>query len=285
MEPVSRGAVDVTTPQPSRLRPAAAFAETLARVPSTETASSSESNFSLWWKETPRYESTLAAWERNPLNRADRGGRTQLGITERTFRRSAEVAGLPSTDEAFAAMSPNQARAIARSLWTVSGADQIGHPAVALVVFDWFWGSNAQGLRKLKAALQDAGHVVPESASLDPTTVAVLNEMDPERLVVLITDARHAHHQGIVDADPTQRVFLQGWTRRTDERKDEALAMIRSPHGGASVHGEVEVPDEQRPTRSLPLVSSASAPITTLPLAVSDERAARLERRGASHRR
>lgn len=282
---MSRNSVDVTTQMPSRLHPAEGFAETLARVPSTQAATSSESNFALWWKETPRYESTLAAWERNSLNRADRGGRTQLGITERTFRHSAQVAGLASTEEAFAAMSPSQARAIARSLWTVSGADHIGHPAVALVVFDWFWGSNAQGIRKLKEALRRAGHVVPDSASLDPTTVAVLNEMAPERVVTMITDARHAHHQGIVDADPTQRVFLQGWTRRTDERREEALAMIRSPHGGAGVHGEVEAPDDDRRTDALPLLSRASPPIEAVPFAVSDQRAARLDRRGTSLRR
>jgi lysozyme family protein len=166
----------------------------------------------------------LAAWRRNPHNALDRGGPTNHGITERTFRATARAAGLEPTREAFVSLSSAEARRIASAQWKAQGLDRIADPGVALVVGDWIWGSNQAGILRVKQALRALGRALPPGGTLDGPTLQALNELDPTLLIETLSDARRRHHEGIVAHDPTQRVFLAGWLRRTEARRAEALA-------------------------------------------------------------
>jgi lysozyme family protein len=190
----------------------------------TDTALVQPANFSSWWRQTPSYEGDLAAWRRNPHNALDRGGPTNQGITERTFRATAQAAGLKPTHEAFVSLSSAEARRIASAQWQAHGLDRIADPGVALVVGDWIWGSNQAGILRVKEALRTLGRALPAGGTLDDPTLQALNELGPTLLIETLSDARRRHHEGIVAHDPAQRVFLAGWLRRTEARRSEALA-------------------------------------------------------------
>lgn len=190
-------------------------------------------HFASWWRHTPRYEGDLAAWERNPANRADRGGRTQFGITERTFAETSRAAGLAPSAAAFESLSVSEARRIAAAQWRGHGLDRVEHPGVALVVGDWVWGSNSAGIRRVQRALVALGEPVTETGELDAATLSALNGLEPRRLIDALSLARFEHHADIVRHDPTQRVFLAGWQRRTEERREEALALTDTAPVGA----------------------------------------------------
>ncbi len=183
--------------------------------------------FERWWKSIPRLEGTLKDWQANPHNRADRGGRTNFGITERAFMGCAGAAGLPKTAEAFEAMSVDQAKQIAKAIWKTSGVHQIRDPAVATVVGDWFWGSNTGAWKGVKEVLSSLGTQVGEGQGLDPRSLEALNSLPPELLVERISNARHQHHQGIVETDATQHVFLSGWQARVEFMRASALTFVQ----------------------------------------------------------
>jgi lysozyme family protein len=183
--------------------------------------------FEIWWRGTRRFEGTLKHWRAQPLNRFDRGGRTNYGITERTFRRCAGAANSSASSAGFERLSAGQAKKIAAAMWRISRADQIADPGVALVVGDWFWGSNTHAWRRIKEALRASGHALPPGDELDQQTIAVLNAQPPHEVIELLSAARRRHHQAIVHSDPSQAVFLEGWQRRTTERELVALELSR----------------------------------------------------------
>ncbi len=135
------------------------------------------------------------------------------------------MAGLAPTTEAFENLSPAHAKSIAASIWKTSKADQLDDPGVALVVGDWFWGSNALAWQRIKEALHSAGHPMPSSDGFDAATIEVLNGVPAHELIALLSEARRRHHAEIVASDPSQAVFLNGWQRRTDQRELMAMTM------------------------------------------------------------
>ncbi len=191
--------------------------------------------FELWWRDVPRLEGTLDAWKRNVKNQADRGGATHFGITERAFMGCAGAAKLPKTREAFENMTQVEARQIARALWKTSGSHRIDDPGVAVVVGDWFWGSNTRAWTGVKAALGRLGIAVPPGAKMDEATLAAINSMPPDRLIRAFSAERRAQHERIVRADASQSVFLRGWQARVDARQVLALASSGRVVPGQSV--------------------------------------------------
>ena len=100
---------------------------------------------------------------------------------------------------------------------------------------DWFWGSNVAAWGRIKAALAAQGFETPAGGDLDATTIKLLNTMPATDLIEILTGARVQHHKDIVKRDPSQEVFLQGWQRRTEERRVQATAVEAASSGGGAV--------------------------------------------------
>lgn len=249
-------------------RPKTAFAD-LLKPSSSAQESEHPSAFEHWWERIPAMEGKLRDWQRKAGNRVDRGGSTHFGITEQTFMQCAPVAGLPRTRESFEAMTKAQARRIAKSLWDLSGADRLEDPGVAVLVGDWFWGSNSVAWARIKQALRERGHDVPETSGLGENSASILNAMTRADAIALLSDARHRHHRGIVAADPSQRVFDAGWEARVEQRRLQALELSGTALGTIEVGSTRAVPalgpDAQTPLRleserSPPHAEERSAP-------------------------
>jgi hypothetical protein len=163
-------------------------------------------------------------------------------------------------------MTQAQAKSIAKAVWRTSGADRLENPAVAIVVGDWFWGSNSACWRHVNAALRAQGYAVPNGAEFGAQTVDVLNRLPGSVALPLLSEARRAHHQRIVERDSTQRVFLDGWQRRTEAMLASAERIDANP----SLEGALRVvrtgasSDDVPPVTDSPLVrASRSVPERT----------------------
>jgi len=179
-----------------------------------------------WWKKVAGFEGSLADWHANiKFNKDDKGGQTQYGVTRDTFRQFHGAAGLPNTDEAFAAMTPEQAMGIGKSFWKNSHADELQNAGVAIIVCDWYWGSTLFAFDRIKARLSAMGyHPDTSTRDLDPQTIAIMDGIDPAKLQENLTNARLRHYYDIAKADPTQEKFLKGWSDRAMDRYRQAQA-------------------------------------------------------------
>lgn len=153
---------------------------------------------------------------RHPL---DRGGPTNFGVTLRTL---SAVRGRPATPADVAALSQCEARQIYRThFYEAPGLERL--PAsVRPVCFDAaVHHGPARAIRFVQDVCNGAGFgPLTVDGVLGPkTTVAAAAAdaaMGPLFLQALI-DERRIFMRRIVDADPSQAAFLDGWLKRLDD--------------------------------------------------------------------
>src|SRR5215831_18639306 len=151
----------------------------------------------------------------------DPGGATNMGITLATYRQWSDDPGLGPAQ--VRGMTLRTARAIYRSLyWNPLRADAL--PAgVDLSVFDM--GVNAgiwRSARLLQRALGFTGEEV--DGSIGPETLAAADRFAARTLVNNLADWQTAYYRSLANFP----IFGTGWFRRTEARRDAALAMIQS---------------------------------------------------------
>src|ERR1041384_5508481 len=193
--------------------------------------------FAEWWKNVAKFEGTLEDWLKlkDKANRYDKGGEANMGITRGTFAQLHAAAGLPDTDEVFAAMTPQHAMAIDRTIWRKSRADKINNPGIALIVADWYWGSTIYAFARIKKVLTAMGYVADMSKvnttydDLDSFTIGLINSLPPADLIKAFSDDRQEHITNIIKKDKTQERFEKGWRERTEERRTQAEAFKDVP--------------------------------------------------------
>ena len=152
---------------------------------------------------------------------ADLGGATNMGITLATYREWSDDPHLG--DLQVKDMTLKTASAIYRSLyWNPLRADTLP-PGVDLSVFDM--GVNAgisRSARLLQQALGFTGDQV--DGSIGPQTLAAANRFDARTLVNDLADRQTGYYRSLANF----RIFGTGWLRRTNARRNAALAMIQS---------------------------------------------------------
>jgi lysozyme family protein len=152
---------------------------------------------------------------------ADPGGATNMGITLATYREWSDDPHLG--DIQVKDMALKTARAIYRSrYWNPLRADALP-PGVDLSVFDM--GVNAgiwRSARLLQQALGFTGEEV--DGSIGPETLAAADRFDARTLVINLVDRQTAYYRSLVNFP----IFGTGWLRRTQARRNAALAMIQS---------------------------------------------------------
>ena len=120
-------------------------------------------------------------------------------------------------------MTLKTARAIYRSLyWNRLRADALP-PGVDLSVFDM--GVNT-GIRRSARLLQQALGFTGEKVdgSIGPETLATADRFNAPSLVNNLADRQTAYYRSLANF----RIFGTGWLRRTNARRNAALAMIQS---------------------------------------------------------
>ena len=145
----------------------------------------------------------------------DPGGRTNLGVTARTWEDW--IGHVPSEKEMRELTREKVAPLYKRKYWDAVKCDDL--PAgVDYCVFDCAVNSGPGRAAKI---LQETVGVKPDGG-IGPITLAAVKSLDPVVLINKYTEKRLAFWQSL----PTFDTFGKGWTRRGNEVKDEALKMV-----------------------------------------------------------
>lgn len=147
-------------------------------------------------------------------HKADRGGATNFGVTQAAYNAWRLKMHLPQQSVKLA--TPAECKSLYLSeYWIPSKAEKLPEP-VDLIMFDMAINSGAGNAAK---ALQRALGVKPDGA-IGPATLAAVASADPIMLARRFLDRREDFYEEIVDRDPSQAVFLNGWKNRLNHLRD-----------------------------------------------------------------
>jgi lysozyme family protein len=143
-------------------------------------------------------------------NSADLGGETNKGITYATWQQY-----FGPTHNRFIAMSDADWQYIfVHGFWDTIMGDQIQSQSIADFMADFFWGSGYYAIRHLQMVLVDLGYQLTVDGQMGPKTLAAVNDADPQTLLDALKADRSAYYNAIVESNPSQAQFLQGWLNR-----------------------------------------------------------------------
>ena len=146
----------------------------------------------------------------------DKGGRTNLGVTQNTLNRARIV--IPGLPERVDGLNVSQALSIYQKLyWDACKCDSIPEP-VDFLVFDAAINCGTGGAGKqLQRALNRIGGDLTIDGAIGPLTLAAVNaafDSDSWRMLHAVTLERIRWHNDIVRRDKSQTKFLHGWMNR-----------------------------------------------------------------------
>lgn len=147
---------------------------------------------------------------------ADPGGRTNLGVTQRTWE---EWTGKPATEADMRALTPEKVGPLYKArYWDVCRCDELPGD-LALCVFDF--GVNAGTVRAVKFLQRMVG--ASDDGRAGPATIAAVKAFvareGTSEAVRQYQNARRAYYRQL----RTFPTFGRGWLRRVDEVETEAL--------------------------------------------------------------
>ena len=145
----------------------------------------------------------------------DPGGRTNLGVTARTWEDW--IGHVPSEKEMRELTREKVAPLYKRKYWDAVKGDDLPS-GVDYCVFDCAVNSGPGRAAKI---LQETVGVKPDGG-IGPVTLAAVKSLDPVVLINKYAEKRLAFWQSLSTFD----TFGKGWTRRGNEVKDEALKMV-----------------------------------------------------------
>ena len=145
----------------------------------------------------------------------DPGGRTNMGITQKTYQSFCER---PVTEEEMKTMPRGHAAKIYKSMyWDEVRGDDL--PAgVDICVFDWSVNS---GVNRACRELQKAAEAYPDGI-LGPKSMKAVESFEAKELVHRISEAREAFYRRLSIFD----TFGKGWLRRNDATRVLSLGLI-----------------------------------------------------------
>jgi lysozyme family protein len=170
------------------------------------------------------------------FHKADKGGPTNLGITQRVYdewmRKRTGNPNYKSTLEEMQKLPRGNAILIYKeNYWDKIRGDEIKDYAVAFVIFDAAVNSgNAQAVRTAQRILQ----INPDGVA-GKEYIKHLNAYDPKKFVEQYLAARKKFYADIIAKNPSQKVFEKGWFRRVSDNLEYVSKWVGTPVGKATV--------------------------------------------------
>lgn len=147
---------------------------------------------------------------------------TNWGISAPVYE---SFVGYPPTQSDMQTMSISTAKAIYKQrFWDVIKGDQINNQSVATILFDGRVNHGSFGVVLMQRILG-----VEDDGVVGPITLSAINSANPQWLFNEYKQAREDFYNYLVNQDPTQIVFLNGWLARINSFNYTAIG------GGALV--------------------------------------------------
>jgi len=161
----------------------------------------------------------------------DKGGKTNLGITEGTLN-SAKQKGLVPQDVTIHEVAPEHAYIIYNIMYYKAGrCDILPHP-LAFIHFDACVNHGIGGavknmlqplLNSLGANLKADGVIGPKTLEAVNTIINAQKAMPARQLALLYWSLRSEYYQRIIRSNPAMKVFEKGWANRMARVKEFIL--------------------------------------------------------------
>ena len=146
----------------------------------------------------------------------DRGGKTNLGITQRFLDTYKEKAGVNVTD--VKDLTKKDAMALYKAEWDSRGFGLLDNTDVMKLVYDFSVNSGPQtAIVSLQKALNQKGYNLVEDGYIGNKTNQAVKEVDEKWLKRELQKLRAEHCDGIVDKHPEQQRFINGWFYRIND--------------------------------------------------------------------
>ena len=149
----------------------------------------------------------------------DRGGETNLGVTKKAW---AAYLGREIADGEMAALTVEAVAPFYKEMyWDRVRGDDLPD-GVDYLVFDFAVnagpGRAAKFLQKAVGATADG--------VIGPGTLAAVRAKSPQEVIDLFSTIKAEFYHGIVENDPTQQRFINGWLNRVAAVKQHASEMV-----------------------------------------------------------
>ena len=148
----------------------------------------------------------------------DRGGETNLGVTKKAW---AAYLKRDIEDGEMAALTPEAVEPFYKEMyWDRVRADDLPD-GVDYLVFDF--AVNAGPGRASKFLQQAVGATA--DGVIGPGTLAAVRNFSAEELINRFSEVKKEFYEGLVEKDPSQSRFINGWLNRVAEVKTHARHM------------------------------------------------------------
>lgn len=149
----------------------------------------------------------------------DRGGKTNMGITEGTLS-NAYSKGIVSHKDVKKLARDEAAKIYQALYWKPSGADQMSWP-LCLLHFDAAvnHGLGGAGKQLQRTVNRIKCPVLKIDGAVGPATLAALKDMEMKFFCLELLKTRKEYFETIVHNNPSQKVFLKGWLNRIEKFK------------------------------------------------------------------
>lgn len=145
----------------------------------------------------------------------DRGGATKYGITLATWRKvgyDKNGDGVINKEDIKLLTEDDFHRVFKKNYWDACKADQIKDQSVANLLVDFAYNS---GVARVSRFIQRIVGVTADGIIGSKTINAINNYQRGQRqLFATLKQRRKKHYDGIVEADPKQKKFYDGWMNR-----------------------------------------------------------------------
>lgn len=150
-------------------------------------------------------------------NTSDRGGLTNMGVTQKTL---SSYLGRPATDAEVTNLDKATATDLYRKMyWNVIRGDSIKSQAVATAFFDM---AVLMGPQRATVIAQKVAGVSTDGV-MGPMTLAAINALAPCEFLSGYQAGAGSFFKAIIAADASQSVFATGWSYRATKMTSAAL--------------------------------------------------------------
>ena len=159
-----------------------------------------------------------------PNSRADRGGPTKYGITWGTLA-AAYSQGIVDHSDITALTKTEANKIYEANYWRPSRSDKMQWP-LCLCHYDCAVNAGVGGAAKqLQRAVNEiAGkNIVSIDGVIGPATLKAIDALDAKKLFDSYLSVRESFYRGLVAKTPSQGAFLNGWLKRLERVRKEAI--------------------------------------------------------------